>query len=41
MEQPENMPTCIATAPADKSDVGPLFKKYSLCKASIGGGKKG
>lgn len=41
MEQPENMPTCIATAPADKSEVGPLFKKYSLCKASIGGGKKG
>ena len=41
MEQPENMPTCIATAPADKSEVGPLFKKYSLCMAPIGGFKKG
>ena len=39
MEQPENMPTCIATAPADKSEIGPLFKKYSLCKAAIGGKK--
>ncbi|KAL0709323.1 hypothetical protein Bca4012_016301 [Brassica carinata] len=32
MEQPENIPTCIATKPYLKSHVSPLFKKLKLCK---------
>ncbi|CAH8353707.1 unnamed protein product [Eruca vesicaria subsp. sativa] len=32
MEQPENIPTCIATKPYLKSQVSPFFKKLKLCK---------
>ncbi|KAG5403027.1 hypothetical protein IGI04_009146 [Brassica rapa subsp. trilocularis] len=32
MEQPENVPTCIATKPYLKSQVSPFFKKLKLCK---------
>ncbi|ESQ41019.1 hypothetical protein EUTSA_v10014763mg [Eutrema salsugineum] len=32
MEQPENIPTCIATKPYPKSQVSPFFKKLKLCK---------
>ena len=31
MEQPENIPTCIAAAPYRKSIVQPYFKKFKLC----------
>ncbi|KAG8043380.1 hypothetical protein GUJ93_ZPchr0458g22301 [Zizania palustris] len=31
-EQPENIPTCIATAPCPKSQVSSFFKKLKLCK---------
>lgn len=36
MEQPENIPTCLATKPYAKDDVAVLFKKYNLCKDPIG-----
>ncbi|KFK25355.1 hypothetical protein AALP_AA8G102200 [Arabis alpina] len=32
MEQPENIPTCIATKPYPKSHVSSFFKKLKLCK---------
>ncbi|KAG7550216.1 Peptidyl-tRNA hydrolase PTH2 [Arabidopsis thaliana x Arabidopsis arenosa] len=32
MEQPENIPTCIATKPYHKSQVSSFFKKLKLCK---------
>ncbi|XP_040379396.1 putative peptidyl-tRNA hydrolase PTRHD1 [Oryza brachyantha] len=32
IEQPENIPTCIATAPCPKSQVSSFFKKFKLCK---------
>lgn len=32
IEQPENIPTCLATKPAPKSIVSPFFKKLKLCK---------
>ncbi|CAN8299110.1 unnamed protein product [Cochlearia groenlandica] len=32
MEQPENIPTCIATKPYPKSQVSSFFKKLKLCK---------
>lgn len=31
-EQPENFPTCIATKPCDKGEIGHHFKKLKLCK---------
>ncbi|KAJ1446841.1 peptidyl-tRNA hydrolase II domain-containing protein [Pelagophyceae sp. CCMP2097] len=31
IEQPENIATCLATAPVLKADVGHLFKKLRLC----------
>uniref|UniRef100_A0A0E0KUU1 peptidyl-tRNA hydrolase n=1 Tax=Oryza punctata TaxID=4537 RepID=A0A0E0KUU1_ORYPU len=31
IEQPENIPTCIATAPCPKSQVSSFFKKLKLC----------
>jgi len=35
IEQPEDVATCLATAPLPKSKVYPLLKKFQLCKASI------
>lgn len=32
IEQPENFPTALASAPARKSTVAPYFKKLKLCK---------
>ncbi|GJN26524.1 hypothetical protein PR202_gb14461 [Eleusine coracana subsp. coracana] len=32
IEQPENIATCIATAPCPKSQVSSFFKKLKLCK---------
>lgn len=32
VEMPENIPTCLATAPARKSDLAPHFKKCQLAK---------
>lgn len=32
VEQPENMATCLATAPHHKADVAAYFKKLKLCK---------
>ncbi|KAJ1272643.1 hypothetical protein BS78_06G219200 [Paspalum vaginatum] len=32
VEQPENIPTCIATAPCPKEQVSSFFKKLKLCK---------
>ena len=32
VEQPEDFPTCLATAPSHKSAVGSHFKKLKLCK---------
>ncbi|KAF0894165.1 hypothetical protein E2562_034895 [Oryza meyeriana var. granulata] len=32
IEQPENIPTCVATAPCPKSQVSSFFKKLKLCK---------
>ncbi|PUZ48772.1 hypothetical protein GQ55_7G273600 [Panicum hallii var. hallii] len=32
IEQPENIPTCIATAPCPKSQVSSFVKKLKLCK---------
>jgi hypothetical protein len=34
VEQPEDFPTCLATAPATKADVGSHFKKLKLCKGA-------
>ena len=31
MEQPENIPTCIAAAPYPKTSVSQHFKKLKLC----------
>lgn len=31
MEQPENIPTCLAAGPYYKSTVQPYFKKFKLC----------
>lgn len=35
-EQPEDEPTCLATAPCPKSAVGPLLRRLQLCKARLG-----
>ncbi|KAI5659533.1 hypothetical protein M9H77_28326 [Catharanthus roseus] len=32
IEQPENIPTCLATKPYPKSNVSSFFKKLKLCK---------
>ncbi|PIN15932.1 hypothetical protein CDL12_11424 [Handroanthus impetiginosus] len=32
IEQPENIPTCLATKPYPKSIISPFFKKLKLCK---------
>ncbi|GMJ07781.1 hypothetical protein like AT5G10700 [Hibiscus trionum] len=32
IEQPENIPTCLATKPYPKSEVSSFFKKLKLCK---------
>ncbi|KAJ0984188.1 hypothetical protein J5N97_002544 [Dioscorea zingiberensis] len=32
IEQPENIPTCIATRPYPRSQVASFFKKLKLCK---------
>lgn len=32
IEQPENIPTCIATRPYPKAAVASFFKKLKLCK---------
>lgn len=32
IEQPENIPTCLATKPYPKSVVALFFKKLKLCK---------
>lgn len=32
IELPENIPTCIATAPCPKSQVASFFRKLKLCK---------
>ncbi|XP_073003211.1 uncharacterized protein [Typha latifolia] len=32
IEQPENIPTCLATRPCPKSQVASFFKKLKLCK---------
>lgn len=32
IEQPENIPTCLATKPYPKTLVAPFFKKLKLCK---------
>lgn len=32
IEQPENIPTCLATRPYPKSKVASFFKKLKLCK---------
>ncbi len=34
IEQPEDFPTCLATAPCVKEDVKQYFKKLNLCKGS-------
>lgn len=34
MEQPENMPTCLALAPLPKSQAHPYVKRLKLCKGS-------
>ena len=36
VEQPEDFPTCLATRPYRKSEVGQYFKKYQLSKAPVG-----
>ncbi|RVX17498.1 putative peptidyl-tRNA hydrolase PTRHD1 [Vitis vinifera] len=33
IEQPENIPTCLATKPYPKSIVSPFFRKLKLCKS--------
>ncbi|KAL0033917.1 hypothetical protein WJX77_010753 [Trebouxia sp. C0004] len=32
VEQPENFPTCLATAPCSKAEAQQHFKKFQLCK---------
>ncbi|KMZ62042.1 Peptidyl-tRNA hydrolase II (PTH2) family protein [Zostera marina] len=32
IEQPENIPTCVATRPYHKSQIASFFKKLKLCK---------
>ena len=32
VEQPEDFPTCLATAPCRKSVVAPHMRKLALCK---------
>jgi hypothetical protein len=32
IEQPENIPTALATKPGRKSKLAPFFKKAQLCK---------
>ena len=39
LEQPENVPTCLALKPYRKEDVYPIMKKYNLCKTAIAGPK--
>ena len=34
VEQPENFPTCLATAPLPKEAIQQHFKKLKLCKGS-------
>ena len=34
IEQPEDFPTCLATAPARKSAVAPLVRKLKLCRGA-------
>ena len=34
IEQPEDFPTCLATAPYPKGTVAPLVKKLKLCKGT-------
>ena len=34
VEQPENFPTCLATAPYRKDDVQQHFRKFKLCKGT-------
>ncbi|CAL5221122.1 g3257 [Coccomyxa viridis] len=34
IEQPENFPTCLATAPLQKDSIQQHFKKLKLCKGS-------
>ena len=34
IEQPENFPTCLATAPLQKDSLQQHFKKLKLCKGS-------
>ena len=36
VEQPEGFPTCLATKPYRRSEVGAHFKKLQLCKAALG-----
>ena len=32
VEQPENFPTCLATAPLEKDSIQQHFKRLKLCK---------
>ncbi len=41
IEQPENYPTCLATKPYRRSEVGQHFKKCQLCKAELGNKQPG
>eukprot|EP00199_Chlamydomonas_sp_CCMP681_P005322 CAMPEP_0119107840 /NCGR_PEP_ID=MMETSP1180-20130426/11828_1 /TAXON_ID=3052 ORGANISM="Chlamydomonas cf sp, Strain CCMP681" /NCGR_SAMPLE_ID=MMETSP1180 /ASSEMBLY_ACC=CAM_ASM_000741 /LENGTH=137 /DNA_ID=CAMNT_0007093385 /DNA_START=105 /DNA_END=518 /DNA_ORIENTATION=- len=36
IEQPEDIATCLATCPSQKSRMATLFKKLPLCKAVLG-----
>jgi hypothetical protein len=36
VEQPENIPTCLATKPYRRSAGAAHFKKLQLCKAALG-----
>jgi hypothetical protein len=38
VEQPEDFPTCLATAPAQKAAVQPHMRKLQLCKQLCMGG---
>ena len=33
VEQPENFPTCLATAPLEKDSIQQHFKRLKLCKS--------
>ncbi len=35
IEQPENVPTCLATKPYPKSVIGPSVKRLPLCRAPV------